>query len=59
VDCRTFESCANIPPVPVMVFHGTADRIGIPMKDVEASVAWWAEHNGCNKNPTAKKYQEM
>jgi poly(3-hydroxybutyrate) depolymerase len=42
-----------------MVFHGTADRIGIPMKDVEASVAWWAEHNGCNKNPTAKKYQEM
>ena len=31
---------------------------GLLMKDVEASVAWWAEHNGCNKNPTAKKISE-
>ena len=53
-----FESCANIRPMPVIAFHGTADLVGIPMKDVEASVAKWAEHNGCNKNPTTKKISE-
>ena len=54
----TLESCANIRPMPVIAFHGTADRIGIPMKDVEASAVWWAEHNGCNKTPTANKISE-
>jgi len=54
----TFESCANIRPMPVIAFHGTADRVGIAMKDVEASVVWWAEHNGCNIIPTVKKISQ-
>ena len=55
----TFQGCAKLfRPTPIIAFHGTADLVGIPMKDVETSVAWWAEHNGCNKNPTAKKISE-
>ena len=54
----SFESCTSIRPMPIIAFHGTADRVGIPMKDVEASVVWWAEHNGCNIIPTVKKISQ-
>jgi polyhydroxybutyrate depolymerase len=54
----SFKGCSDIRPMPIIAFHGTVDLIGIPMKDVEASVAWWAEHNGCNKNPKSKKISE-
>lgn len=49
-------SCAASRPVAVMHFHGTADTIvpyggmfGLP--GVEASVAAWAQRNGCKAAP--------
>jgi polyhydroxybutyrate depolymerase len=47
--------CAKIRPVPVIVFHGTADSA---INVAEALVPGWVEHNGCNKTPTTRKISE-
>jgi polyhydroxybutyrate depolymerase len=52
-------ACAGKQPVPVLVFHGTADatvpfepppgrlRLGITVRSTRESVAEWARFNGC------------
>lgn len=52
------EACAPTRPVPVVAFHGTADKLLpytgdlpllLPVRDWAAN---WATHNGCNSAPT-------
>jgi polyhydroxybutyrate depolymerase len=54
------DTCRGKQPVPVLVFHGTADatvpfdpppgrqRLGITVRPTRDSVASWARFNGCN-----------
>ena len=57
-------------PVPLMHFHGTADRIvpfggpknGTPkfltFKSVEETIKVWAEINGCQKEPVVEQLED-
>lgn len=52
-------------PVPVLAFHGTADAVVpygrgvilslIPYPGVEAAMAQWAAHNGCEGEPAVER----
>jgi polyhydroxybutyrate depolymerase len=55
--------CRNPQPMPMMAFHGTADRLAPyhggksivgpqPFHDVAAFTAAWARRNGCAPHPT-------
>lgn len=52
-------SCRGKPPVPIVAFHGTADklvpfnggpsgRLGLPGQPVRDNIRNWARHNQCN-----------
>jgi len=60
--------CRAVRPVPVIVFHGTADayvpyeggqgrRVGEPRKDppMSSTIAWWVAHNRCAKPPVVEE----
>ena len=59
--------CADATPRPMVIFHGTDDATvpygggrvtaggasnGLSTQGAEASAAAWAEHNGCDPEPT-------
>jgi polyhydroxybutyrate depolymerase len=52
------QRCDPIRPVPVIAFHGTADRVlpyagqGQLLLPVRDWAAHWAAHNGCGASPT-------
>ena len=59
---HTAVSCDPVRPVPIVAFHGTADRIvpyagfrplGLPA--VEDWTAEWAERNGCGPAPAPER----
>jgi polyhydroxybutyrate depolymerase len=58
-----FRDCQPAHPVPVVVFHGTADNVlaydGQPplLLPVRDWAAGWAERNGCNSTPVVSLQQ--
>ena len=51
------QNCAKARPVPIIAFHGVADRLrGI--SEVDPAVSKWVEHNGCNDSPIDKKISD-
>jgi polyhydroxybutyrate depolymerase len=60
-------ACEGKKPVPILVFHGTADatvpfdpppgrtRLGIMVRSTRDSVASWAQFNGCNATPQEQR----
>jgi polyhydroxybutyrate depolymerase len=63
--------CNGAPPVPIIAFHGTADRCvpyeggvttcgrgNLPVPAVETAAANWARHNGCATEPARSQVTE-
>lgn len=45
---RPLDACAPTGPMPVLLFHGTADRI-VPPRLTVAAAAWWRRANRCRE----------
>lgn len=55
--------CEGVPPIPVLLFHGTADAVVpyagtppsfaafVPSRGAEGAAADWAAHNACDASP--------
>lgn len=59
--------CASAPPVSMVYFHGTADRVVPfeggptpiePVRPTLESLAGWAGHSGCGTEPTSQEVGE-
>ncbi|MCC6764723.1 MAG: hypothetical protein IT293_08680 [Deltaproteobacteria bacterium] len=43
---RPLDGCAPPAPVPMLFFHGAADRV-VPLRLTTGAAAWWRRANGC------------
>ncbi|MCC6848872.1 MAG: hypothetical protein IT294_10260 [Deltaproteobacteria bacterium] len=45
---RPLDECAPAGPVPMLFFHGAADRV-VPPRLTTGAAAWWRRANGCDE----------
>ncbi len=43
---RPLDACRPARPMPILFFHGTADRV-VPQRLTTSAAAWWRRVNGC------------
>jgi polyhydroxybutyrate depolymerase len=49
---RPLDACRPAAPMPILLLHGTADRV-VPPRLTRASAAWWRRANRCDDGETA------
>jgi polyhydroxybutyrate depolymerase len=51
---RPLDACAPLAPMPVLFFHGSADRV-VPPRLTTGAAAWWRRSNRCGEGDETRE----